>query len=65
MIRYNPAASFDLGYHAAAAGLDAEDLSRVSDVHQHAPTMDFAAARFEREYDEWLESQIAASMQEA
>lgn len=62
MIRYNPAASFDLGTYAAAAGLDAEDLARIADVHHCEATMDYAAARFDREFDEWLETQIEASM---
>lgn len=66
MIRYNPAASYDLGaYRAAACFGDEEDLARITDVHRCEATMDYASARFEREYDEWLEAQIEASMQDA
>lgn len=65
-MRYNPAASFDLGAHIAVTGSRDQDIDYValaSTCFVDIETVDFGVTRTEAALDAWIGEQIAAAEQ--
>lgn len=64
MIRYNPAASYDLGVHIVCASIAPDEVVRIAgDVHIEYGTREFAERRAADELAAYLDEQIARSME--